>query len=762
MEQFYILDGLKTKIEMEQVLQFIDCTCDSPVYEEFVEEYQEIQDEIASLIKPVGILGFGKLTQATATEKYREGTKVLYAVTSVGDGASKESTKAFGEGNYVRGMLMDAIADVSLFSLEEALQEKVREICATNKVGIEKRLEAPQDIPMEVQKEAWENLRLKERLGINISSGFMLDPVKSSCQVFVLTDDVNIFKAQHDCRNCSNVTCKLRKIPEAEITVCRKGQERRFFLKEKESLMDGLLREGFYISAVCGGKGRCGKCKVRVLQGRAGISTEDERFFSKEELDAGWRLSCLLTPKEDLTISFELNDEAEFEAVSDFNGAGKNAPLGNHGTENTIAIDIGTTTIAFQLLEEDGAVAGTMTSINNQRKYGADVISRIQLSVDGKRDSLRECIRKDLQEGITSLLTSCERSLEVIGRVVIACNTTMSHLLMGYPCDSLGLYPFTPVNIDLIQGSVREMIGLESDAQVMILPGISTFVGGDIVSGLYACEFEKNEEICLLVDLGTNGEMALGNCQKLLVTSTAAGPAFEGGNLTWGMGSVAGAICSVELQSISKQQTFGEDNALKFAEETQSSSDVQYHSVCGDFVVNTKTIRDKKPLGICGTGVVESIAELLEEQVIDEMGLLEEDYFEEGFPLGSTEAGEKIVLTQKDIRELQLAKAAIRAGIETLLLRYGVSKEQVSKVYLAGGFGYRLDVDKAMAIGMLPREFSGKIHAVGNSALAGAARFLHDGQGEAALKKLVAISSEIGLSMDREFNEFYMEHMMFE
>lgn len=521
-----------------------------------------------------------------------------------------------------------------------------------------------------------------------------------------------------------------------EITVYQKGRESRFYLKEKETLMDGLLREGFYISAVCGGKGRCGKCKVRVLQGEAGIGTEDERFFSKEELDAGWRLSCLLTPEEDLTISFELNDEAEFEAVIDFDGAEKKASLGKRQTKNAIAIDIGTTTIAFQLLEEGGAVVGTVTTINSQRKYGADVISRIQLSVDGKKESLRECIGGDLQEGITSLLISCERSLEDIGRVVIACNTTMSHLLMGYPCDSLGLYPFTPVNIDFIQGSIREIIGLESDAQVMILPGISTFVGGDIVSGLYACEFEKAEEICLLVDLGTNGEMALGNCEKLLVTSTAAGPAFEGGNLTWGMGSVAGAICSVELRKDLKQ-----GSAL---------------------TVNVKTIRDKKPLGICGTGVVESVAEMLKEQVIDEMGLLDEEYFEDGFPLASTEAGEKIVLTQKDIRELQLAKAAIRAGIETLLLRYGVSKEQISKVYLAGGFGYRLDVDKAMAIGMLPEEFAGRIHAVGNSALAGAAKFLCDGQGEAAMHRLVAVSNEIGLSMDKDFNDFYMEHMMFE
>lgn len=210
MEAFYYIDGFQVKIDREQVMHAIDCMPDNPVYEDMVEEYQEIYPEILQLVKPLGIIGFGSLSQQSATAEFPAGSRVLYAVISVGDGISQSSTRAFQEGDYVRGMLYDAMADVALFSLESRMQEKLREICAKHRVGILKRLEAPQDISMEVQREAWECLRLKERLGMDISSGYMLDPVKSTCQVFVLTEDVNTFRAQHDCRNCSNVNCKYR------------------------------------------------------------------------------------------------------------------------------------------------------------------------------------------------------------------------------------------------------------------------------------------------------------------------------------------------------------------------------------------------------------------------------------------------------------------------------------------------------------------------------------------------------------------------
>ena len=729
MNRFYELDQLVPSLDLNTVLKSMDCYEDSPVYEEIVDEYHEICDELLRMAEPVGILGFGTLQKSIATKKYKEGTPIVYAVLSIGDKIKQYSTKAFREGDYVKGMLCDAIADNLLFSLEKRMLEKLEEVCREHKVGILQRLEAPQDIPMESQKAAWEYLELKKRFGIEISSGFMFDPVKTSCQVFILTEDEKVFKAHHDCRKCPNVKCRLRNIPKTEIEVCQGKQSRRILLEEGESVMDGLIREGFYISAPCGGKGRCGKCGIQILEGEAQIQKEDKKHFSLSELENGWRLSCKLYPGEDLKIAFHRKDESDFEILGDCSDAATEKKMPESGYQ--AAVDIGTTTIAMELLGKDsGMPIHTVTCINRQRAYGADVISRIQACVDGKKRELQDCIRRDLQKSLAQLAEEAGISLEKIDRISIAGNTTMGHLLMGYDCDTLGVYPFKPVNIDFIKQSCEEILGGSGcSAQTELLPGISTFVGGDIVSGLYACGFDQSDEICLLVDLGTNGEMALGNKERIYVTSTAAGPAFEGGNITWGTGSVAGAICSVTIQ---------------------------------DKKASIRTIQDRPPVGICGTGVLETAMELVKAGIVDETGLMDEEYFEDGFPLAQTEDGRNIVFTREDIREIQLAKSAVRAGVETLLLRYGIEKDQISKVYLAGGFGFKLDKKKAIAIGMLPKEFHDRIVTVGNSSLAGAVRYLKEPEGETALRHIVQVSSEVNLSSDKNFNEFYMDYMMFE
>ena len=727
MENFYELHNLKFKIQKESVLKAMDCYEDSPVYEEVVDTYEEIYEDMLSLVEPVGILGFGTLPESVATEKYKAGTPVVYMVMSIGNGIKEESTKAFQEGDYVKGMLTDAMADDALFSMEEQVLARLKEVCREHNVGVLARLEAPHDISMESQKTAWEHLELKRRFGIDISTGFMFDPVKTSCQVFVLTEDADSFKAQHDCRKCPNIHCRLRNIPDTEVVVHRGAETKTILVKEGESLLDAFIRQEIYISAPCGGKGRCGKCGIQVLNGNTWISDEDKKIYSEEELDAGWRLSCCLYPTEELEVSVSQSDESLFEAV------GETENTEESGTEESfyhVAVDIGTTTIAMSLIGgESGKVFHTVTSVNSQRAYGADVISRIQASVDGKKEELKKSIQKDLQDSMEKLLKETGVSGEDVGKIVIGGNTTMGHLLMGYDCDTLGVFPFTPVNIDFIKGT-EEILGTDrfGKKEVILLPGISTYVGGDIVSGMYAYDFTEKEDVCMFIDLGTNGEMGIGNKEKILVTSTAAGPAFEGGNITWGMGSVPGAICSVKLEGTEAE---------------------------------VKTIRDEAPQGICGTGVVETAAELVREEIVDETGALDEDYFDDGFPLAKTPDGKEIVFTQKDVREIQLAKAAVRAGVETLLLRYGIKKEEVSKVYLAGGFGYKLNTDKAIAIGMIPEEWQDRIVAVGNSSLSGACKYLKDENGDKTIEKLVSISEEVNLSADKEFNEFYMNEMFF-
>lgn len=738
MKKTYILDKLTVRVTPELVLHGLDCTEESPVYEEFVEEFHSIYPEAEKMIQPVAMFGFGELPRQIPAQAFPAGTKVLYGVLSVGEQLSSASTKAFAEGDYVQGMLYNAIADAALFSLEQEMARHLREICEEHHVGIRKRLEAPQDISMEIQKEVWERLDLKAHLGIDITCGYMFYPVKTSCLVFVLDEEEEIFEVQHDCSRCPRTDCRHRNIPDLTLQIVNETGIREIVCRKGSSLLEVLVQNGYRPASPCGGIGRCGKCRVKITNGRAKITAADEACFSVEELQEGWRLACRLVPEQDMTIV--VPEEQTYQILE------TGIPLGNNErtecapekmeqeTESscfTIAIDIGTTTLVFQLLDSrSGKVLHTVSMLNGQRTFGADVISRIQAANEGKLEELSASIRTDLKNGMQKLLDESDLDGTEIGRIAIGANTTMIHLLMGYDCSTLGVYPFKAVTLSMLNVNWTELVGSDTSchAETVIFPGFSAFVGGDIVSGLYACGFDEKEELALLIDLGTNGEMALGNKNHLLVTSTAAGPAFEGGNISCGTGSVAGAVCSVVLEKK---------------------------------VAKIKTLWNKPPVGICGTGVVELMAELVREEVVDETGLLEEEYFEDGFPVAETAEGNCLVFTQGDIRELQLAKAAVRAGIEVLLKRYGACKEQVTEVYIAGGFGYGLNKDKAIAIGMLPEEFREKVTAVGNSCIAGLGRFLQGG-GEEAVHTLVKNAEEINLAMDAEFQNCYMEAMMFE
>ncbi len=722
---------LQVEINQAGVLRQIDCYEGSDYYEEIVEEYEEILEEMLSLCEPVLLMERGTIPKELATEDMPVGTPVLMLLYSIGGGISAYSTKSFAEGDYVKGMLADAMADSALFSMEKDFLPYLKEFCAETKMGISRRLEAPHQIPMKAQKFIWEKTRARELCGIGISSGFMLDPVKSNTILYVLTKDEEKFQYQHDCRTCDNYKCKMRHVPDVPVQVKDGDRDFSIMIKDRESLLDALMRYDSSYTAVCGGAGKCGKCKIRVIEGKLPVTSFDKACFTEEELRSGIRLSCKAYPIDALTVELNFKNESKFMVVTDFEQEKQAGVQADSDGQFGIAIDIGTTTIAVQLLNlNNGDKLLTHTRINHQRNFGADVISRMKASVEGKKDELQASIRKDLDEGIRYVVNQSGVSAENVTEVAIAGNTTMTHLLMGYDCKTLGEYPFTPVNIELIEDTYEHMIGNDFlKARVRILPGISTFVGGDIVSGLYSCDVDEKEEYALLIDLGTNGEIALGNKTKLMATSTAAGPAFEGGNIEWGIGSIEGAIAGVTL--------------------TEDGPKI-------------RTIGDKTPTGICGTGVVEMVAELVRTELVDETGCLDDDYFDDGYPLAKTADGEDIVFTQQDVREIQLAKAAVRAGIETLILRYGIEKEDIAQVYLAGGFGFKLDCQKAIAIGMIPEEFAGKIEAIGNSSLGGAVKCLLSKNGWERTTAMGSRAREINLSADKDFNHFYMEYMYFE
>ena len=379
----------------------------------------------------------------------------------------------------------------------------------------------------------------------------------------------------------------------------------------------------------------------------------------------------------------------------------------------------------------DGKILATATAVNSQRSFGADVVSRIGAACHGKGKALQKAVRRDLTRLMKQLLKDHPGTAARCRQMAIAANTTMLHLLMGWPCDGLGDWPFHPVSLGGKTYRAQEVLGPQSplaDATVTLLPGMSTYVGADITAGIWQCGLASSDDVSLFVDLGTNGEMVLGNKDQRFIASAPAGPALEGGKLTWGTGRVPGAICGVRI----------ERGRAK-----------------------VRTIDHAVPVGICGTGILEAMAGLVREGLVDETGKLVEPYFHKGFPLASTLDYQRITLSQQDIREIQMAKSTIRAGIESLIERSGISRQRVHQVFLAGGFGYYLDPQKAAVIGLLPADLAERTTAVGNTSLKGAIGLL---TGAVTLEELQAIAAgaeEIVLGNDEAFQRLYIDYLNF-
>lgn len=523
------------------------------------------------------------------------------------------------------------------------------------------------------------------------------------------------------------------------------------------TLMPVLLKNGLMDGSFCGGRGDCGRCAVQFLKG-APLPTGIERSrLEPEELRQGYRLACVTRPKTDCVIKIPGWEETETPIVTevnllseDINSYSQQIILSENqkpdvtesaGANYMIAVDLGTTTIAMQLRDLDtGEIAGTYCERNPQRRYGTDVLARIQAAVAGNGEELRLLVCGVILRGMESFAQRMPGRGDRKGNggkadsgkifcMCIAGNTAMEHLLLGMDVSSLGRAPFTPVETGLQKiAAVRLFEGMESmsenmyamggevffDFPVYIAPCISAFVGGDIVAGLYALGLlfhgqsenggaPAGRQAVLFVDLGTNGEMALTDGQRMIVTATAAGPAFEG------------------------------DGTM------------------------------------VGTDRIALTALLLRKGILDETGLLEEPYFTEGvlvengkfIPAAGNRNKNGRYFKQEDIRAIQMAKAAVRAGVEILWEEMG--RPEIGRVCLAGGFGYYLDVEAAVAIGLLPAYMRGRVQAVGNTSLAGAYELGQDLYGNrldtAVLEEKTAFEESINLAEMDRFAELYLKYM---
>lgn len=566
-----------------------------------------------------------------------------------------------------------------------------------------------------------------------------------------------------------------------------------------KTLLALLQEQHIYIEALCGGRGDCGRCSVRFTKEIPEPTEKERRLLTGAELAEGIRLACAVVPDRDCEIELlwekgedvvvlatehgaaaatEHGMEHGAAAVAEHGmepgkaaateGAEKDAAPASAGGESSgygVAIDIGTTTLAAALVDlQSGEQRAVATSVNHQRAYGADVLSRIQAANEGKDALLRECICKDAEGLLTELTGQAGIEKNAVAKVVIAGNTTMCHLLRGLSCEGLGVAPFTPVDLTLWEGTVDELLGTSGwSAKAVIFPGISAFVGADIVAGIYSSGMDWQEKPCLLLDIGTNGEMVLGSREGFLVTSAAAGPVFEGGNISCGVPGIPGAVTHVSLRKQRFRGTEpGAESCPEGAEEPGAGNGPETSAESGAeeavYESSYETIGGRPPVGLCGTGVIDVVSELVREGLVDENGTLAEPWFEEGFQV----AGDEVRFTQRDIREIQMGKSAIRAGIETLLLEH--RREETEQIYLAGGFGFYMDVEKAIRIGLFPASFSGRVQPIGNSALEGAKQFLlaDEKKSKERLQWIVSHAREINLAMHPAFNDFYMQYMFFE
>ena len=488
---------------------------------------------------------------------------------------------------------------------------------------------------------------------------------------------------------------------------------------EKQCKYGTRLSEVISLELLCGGHGRCGKCKVRAKGELSELTAEEKEKLTEEEMAQGVRLACLTYALGDCEISTDISSAKAHSIVTD-------ARMPSFELKPTfeklgIALDIGTTTLASRLYDAQGALLAEAVSLNPQSLFGADVISRIEASLASNADKLATLIRDAIKSLAVELCQKAERSTNQIEMVVVTGNTAMLYLLTEACPVTLSRAPFAADRLfgELIAADALGINIFADDAKIYLPPCISAFVGADTVCALLSTELCESGETQMLVDIGTNGEMALWHAGKLSVCSTAAGPAFEGVGISCGMRGETGGIDKVTIVN---------------------------GTLC------PHVIGEVAPRGICGSGIVDAAACMLDLELMDETGYLEDE---------TVQISEGVELTQQDVRALQLAKSAIYSGICTLAKKCGAELDEISSLLVAGGFGKYLNMHSATKIGLLPAETLSKTEVVGNAALAGASMLLLCSDERDKAARLARSATVVELASDPIFSEFYMNSMLF-
>nr|WP_312576187.1 ASKHA domain-containing protein [Sedimentibacter sp.] len=506
----------------------------------------------------------------------------------------------------------------------------------------------------------------------------------------------------------------------------------------KDILLSELLQQNnIDFKLPCGGNHTCGKCKIKVSGLLSSMSEEEKKFLSQNEIENGYRLACFTKTSTDIIVETEnikFNQILEKSFMDDF----ILDPI-ILNSEYGLAVDIGTTTIVACLFKGNNKnCIAVKSELNMQKIYGADVISRINFSISNDSSQVSQTVINQINSLIKHLTDQIGILSDSVKHVVVTGNTTMLHFFTNLDPENIAFYPFTPKSLFGMYIDNTMGLNIPEDCKIYIPPCVSAYVGADLLCGILSCDIINKDEISFIVDIGTNGEMALFKNGQISCCSTSAGPAFEGSNLNCGISAVEGAICKV------------------------------YHDIHSDTIAY-ETINNACAIGICGSGIIDALAVLLELNIMDKTGrLLKEGHLftkniiinqsnEICFQFDNTE----IYISQKDIRQIQLAKGAISAGIETLLSENNIKSSEIKTFYICGGFGTYLDIVSAEKIGLIPKNIINKVKVVGNSAIAGASRILLN---KSSIDELAIITKKcnyIELSSNEAFINTYIAKMNF-
>lgn len=487
-------------------------------------------------------------------------------------------------------------------------------------------------------------------------------------------------------------------------TVCFPESGKSVTVKAGTTVLQAEIAAGMVPDAPCGGQGKCGKCRI-LLDG--------------EEV-----LACRTQVEKDCEVRPVLEGKKHAQILNDglFRSVGCEPGSLPEGTEAPAlaAVDLGSTTVVAYLMDgRTGELLSTKSTLNPQRQYGADVVMRCSYVLEHGPEAQSSCIREAIDRLLGEAAAEAGRRKEDIVKIVMAGNACMHHLFLELPVDTLVRAPYVPRVKDTVKKEASGCgIHVCQNAQLIWLPNIGGFVGADTTACMLAAEFDKREELTLMVDIGTNGEMVLGNREGYTVCSTAAGPAFEGAKITCGMRGSDGAIDHVYLEN----------------------SEVKFHVIGGG-----------KPAGICGSGLLDAVHCLLQTGWIREDGYMKEPWH----------FSDEVYLCQKDVRELQLAKAAIAAGVQLLCRKRGCRIEEIRTLLLAGAFGNYLDPDSACGIGLLPEVLRDRIVPVGNAAGAGARLAVLSEREFARAEDMASKAGFLELATEPDFMDVYVDEMSY-